>query len=80
MELMNRDFLTITDEGEDICMMLDTTHETVQKVGRRMTEIRSGLTMDGNGWEAFLKYYINADNPACDKKSFVAFLSCLCYT
>ena len=64
MELMKRDFLTITDDGENICMSLDTTHEDVQDVGRKMAEIRTGLKMDGKGWEAFLKYYLDANNPA----------------
>ena len=64
MELMKRDFLTVTDDGENICMSLDTTHEDVQDVGRKMAEIRTGLKMDGKGWEAFLKYYLDANNPA----------------
>jgi hypothetical protein len=64
MELMKRDFLTVTDEGENICMSLDTAHEDVQKVGKKMAEIRTGLKMDGKGWEAFLKYYLDANNPA----------------
>ena len=64
MELMKRDFLTVTDDGENICMSLDTAHEDVQKVGKKMTEIRTGLKMDGKGWEAFLKYYLDANNPA----------------
>ena len=64
MELMKRDFLTVTDDGENICMSLDTTHEDVQKVGKKMAEIRTGLKMDGKGWEAFLKYYLDANNPA----------------
>ena len=54
MELMKRDFLTITDDGESICMSLDTTHEDVQKVGKKMAAIRTGL----------LKYYLDANNPA----------------
>lgn len=29
MELMKREFLTVTDDGENICMSLDTTHEDV---------------------------------------------------
>jgi hypothetical protein len=52
MELMKRDFLTVTDDGENICMSLDTAHEDVQKVGKKMAEIRTGLKMDGKGWEA----------------------------
>ena len=68
MELMKRDFLTITDDGENICMSLDTTHEDVQKVGKKMAEIRTGLKMDGKGWEAFLKYYLDANNPALLKE------------
>ena len=64
MELMKRDFLTVTDDGENICMSLDTVHEDVQKVGKKMAEIRTGLKMDGKGWEAFLKYYLDANNPA----------------
>ena len=64
MELMKRDFLTVTDDGENICMCLDTTHEDVQNVGKKMAEIRTGLKMDGKGWEAFLKYYLDANNPA----------------
>ena len=64
MELMKRDFLTVTDDGENICMSLDTAHEDVQKVGKKMAEIRTGLKMDGEGWEAFLKYYLDANNPA----------------
>ena len=52
MELMKRDFLTVTDDGENICMSLDTTHEDVQNVGKKMAEIRTGLKMDGKGWEA----------------------------
>ena len=64
MELMKRDFLTVTDDGENICMSLDTAHEDVQKVGKKMAEIRTGLKMDGKGWEAFLKYYLDANNPA----------------
>ena len=64
MELMKRDFLTVTDDGENICMSLDTTHEDVQNVGKKMAEIRTGLNMDGKGWEAFLKYYLDANNPA----------------
>ena len=64
MELMKRDFLTVTDDGENICMSLDTAHEDVQKVGKKMAEIRTGLNMDGKGWEAFLKYYLDANNPA----------------
>ena len=64
MELMKRDFLTVTDDGENICMSLDTTHEDVQNVGKKMAEIRTGLKMDGKGWEAFLKYYLDANNPA----------------
>ena len=47
MELMKRDFLTVTDDGENICMSLDTAHEDVQKVGKKMAEIRTGLKMDG---------------------------------
>ena len=68
MELMKRDFLTITDDGENICMSLDTTHEDVQKVGKKMAAIRTGLKMDGKGWEAFLKYYLDANNPALLKE------------
>lgn len=64
MELMKRDFLTVTDDGENICMSLDTAHEDAQKVGKKMAEIRTGLKMDGKGWEAFLKYYLDANNPA----------------
>ena len=64
MELMKRDFLTVTDDGENICMSLDTAHEDVKKVGNKMAEIRTGLKMDGKGWEAFLKYYLDANNPA----------------
>ena len=64
MELMKRDFLTVTDDGENICMSLDTTHEDVQNVGKKMAEIRTGIKMDGKGWEAFLKYYLDANNPA----------------
>ncbi len=64
MELMKRDFLTVTDDGENICISLDTAHEDVQKVGKKMAEIRTGLKMDGKGWEAFLKYYLDANNPA----------------
>lgn len=64
MELLKRDFLTVTDDGENICMSLDTTHEDVQNVGKKMAEIRTGLKMDGKGWEAFLKYYLDANNPA----------------
>ena len=64
MELMKRDFLTVIDDGENICMSLDTTHEDVQNVGKKMAEIRKGLKMDGKGWEAFLKYYLDANNPA----------------
>ena len=64
MKLMKRDFLTVTDDGENICMSLDTAHEDVQKVGKKMAEIRTGLKMDGKGWEAFLKYYLDANNPA----------------
>lgn len=64
MELMKRDFLTVTDDVENICMSLDTVHEDVQKVGKKMAEIRTGLKMDGKGWEAFLKYYLDANNPA----------------
>ena len=64
MELMKRDFLTVIDDGESICMSLDTTHEDVQNVGKKMAEIRTGLNMDGKGWEAFLKYYLDANNPA----------------
>ena len=64
MELMKRDFLTVTDDGENICMSLDTTHKDVQEVGKKMAAIRTGLKMDGKGWEAFLKYYLDANNPA----------------
>ena len=64
MELMKRDFLTITDDGENICMSLDTSHEDVQEVGKKMAAIRTGLKMDGKGWEAFLNYYLDANNPA----------------
>ena len=64
MELMKRDFLTVTDDGDNICMSLDTTHEDVQNVGKKMAAIRTGLKMDGKGWEAFLKYYLDANNPA----------------
>ena len=64
MELMKRDFLTVTDDGENICMSLDTVHEDVKKVGKKMAEIRTGIKMDGKGWEAFLKYYLDANNPA----------------
>lgn len=64
MELMKRDFLTITDDGENICMHLETAHETVQEVGRKMSEIRTGLRMDAKGWEAFLRYYLDANNPS----------------
>ena len=64
MELMKRDFLTVTDDGENICMSLDTAHEDVQKVGKKMAEIRTGIKMDGKGWEAFLNYYLDANNPA----------------
>ena len=64
MELMKRDFLTVTDDGENICMSLDTAHEDVQDIGKKMAEIRTGLKMDGKGWEAFLKYYLDANNPA----------------
>lgn len=64
MELLKRDYLTITDEGETICMTLDTSHEEVRKVGQKMSEIRPGLRMDGRGWEAFLQYYLDANNPS----------------
>ena len=64
MELMKREFLTVTDDGENICMSLDTTHEDVQDIGKKMAEIRTGLKMDEKGWEAFLKYYLDANNPA----------------
>ena len=68
MELMKRDFLTVTDDGENICMSLDTTHKDVQEVGKKMAESRTGLKMDGKGWEAFLKYYLDANNPALLKE------------
>lgn len=64
MELLKRDYLTITDDGENIRMDLDTTHEAVREVARKMSEIRPGLQMDGKGWEAFLRYYLDANNPA----------------
>ena len=64
MELMKRDFLTVTDDGENICMSLDTSHEDVQEVAKKMAAIRTGLKMDGKGWEAFLKYYLDANHPA----------------
>ncbi|MDO4805039.1 MAG: Imm51 family immunity protein [Lachnospiraceae bacterium] len=64
MELLKRDYLTLDDDGENICMLLDTSHEAVREVGQKMSEIRPGLEMDGKGWEAFLKYYLNAENPA----------------
>ena len=64
MELLKRDYLTVTDDGENICMELDTTHDAVQEVARKMSEIRPGLKMDGKGWEAFLKYYLDGNNPA----------------
>ena len=64
MELMKRDFLTVIDDGENICMSLDTSHEDVQEVAKKMAAIRTGLKMDGKGWEAFLKYYLDANNPA----------------
>ena len=64
MELMKRDFLTVTDDGENICMSLDTSHEDVQEVAKKMATIRTGPKMDGKGWEAFLKYYLDANNPA----------------
>ena len=63
IELLKRDFLTVTDDGENICMSLDTSHEDVQEVAKKMAEIRTGLKMDGKGWEAFLKYYLDANNP-----------------
>ena len=64
MELMKRDFLAVTDDGENIYMSLDTTHEDVKEVAKKMVAIRAGLKMDGKGWEAFLKYYLDANNPA----------------
>ena len=69
MELMKRDFLTVIDDGENICMSLDTTHEDVQNVGKKMAEIRTGLNMDGKGWEAFLKYYLDAKKAYYKKTS-----------
>ena len=47
MELMKRDFLTVTDDGENIYMSLDTTHEDVKEVAKKMASIRAGLKMDG---------------------------------
>ena len=64
MILLERDFLTITDEGDRIWMNLDTSREAVREVGAKMADIRPGLTMDGKGWEAFLRYYLEGNNPA----------------
>ena len=50
MELLKRDYLTVTDEGDTICMTLDTSHDEVRKLGQKMSEIRPGLRMDGKGW------------------------------
>ena len=46
MELMQRDFLTVTDDGKNICMSLDTSHEDVLEVAKKMAAIRTGLKMD----------------------------------
>ena len=64
MELLKRDYLTVTDEGDTIYMTLDTSHDEVRKLGQKMSEIRPGLRMDGKGWEAFLQYYFEANNPS----------------
>ena len=64
MELLKRDYLTVTDEGDTICMTLDTSHDEVRKLGQKMSEIRPGLRMDGKDWEAFLQYYFEANNPS----------------
>ena len=56
MILLKRDFLTITDEGDRVWMNLDTSGEAVKEVAEKMAGIRPDLTMDGKGWEAFLKY------------------------
>lgn len=64
MILLKRDFLTISDEGNRVWMNLDTSGEAVKEVAEKMAGIRPGLTMDGKGWEAFLKYYLDANNPA----------------
>ena len=45
-------------------MNLDTSGEAVKEVAEKMAGIRPGLTMDGKGWEAFLKYYLEGNNPA----------------
>ena len=49
MELMKRDFLTITDEGENICMYLDTTHEAVRKSERKWQKSGQGLKWTEKG-------------------------------
>ncbi|MBQ3974158.1 MAG: hypothetical protein II628_08325 [Lachnospiraceae bacterium] len=64
MILLERDFLTISDEGDRVWMNLDTSGEAVKEVAEKMAGIRPGLTMDGKGWEAFLKYYLEGNNPA----------------
>ncbi len=64
MDLLRREYLAITDEGDTILMTLDTAHGEVRAVAEKMAEIRPGLKMDGRGWEAFLKYYLDANNPS----------------
>ncbi len=63
MVLLEREFLTISDEGDRVWMRLDTSKEAVREVAAKMAEIRPGLVMDGKGWEAFLKYYLEGNNP-----------------
>ena len=34
------------------------------RLDRRCLKIRPGLRMEGKGWEAFLQYYLEANNPS----------------
>ena len=40
---MKRDFLTVTDDGKNICMSLDTSHEDVLEVAKKMATFRIDL-------------------------------------
>ncbi len=78
MVLLERDFLTVSDEGDKVWMTLDTSKEAVREVAAEMARIRPGLTMDGKGWEAFLSYYLEGNNPALLKDLVFASEGDLC--
>lgn len=62
MIIFDRGFLKVNESDDYITITLDTNDDTVKSVSNKLLDINDRLNMDGKGWEAFLKFYIEANN------------------